>query len=40
MLSELLEDEEALLLGMRAVHSLCDEPGDVATASLVENWID
>jgi starvation-inducible DNA-binding protein len=40
MLSELLEDEKALLLSMRAVHSLCDEAGDVATASLVENWID
>jgi starvation-inducible DNA-binding protein len=40
MLSELFEDEKALLLSMRAVHSLCDEAGDVATASLVENWID
>jgi starvation-inducible DNA-binding protein len=25
---------------MREVHSLCDEAGDVATASLLENWID
>jgi starvation-inducible DNA-binding protein len=40
MLSELLEDEKAFLLSMRAVHSLCDQAGDVATASLVENWID
>jgi starvation-inducible DNA-binding protein len=40
MLSELFEDEKALLLSMRAAHSLCDEAGDVATASLVENWID
>ena len=40
MLSELLEDEKAFLLSMRAVHSLCGQAGDVATASLVENWID
>jgi starvation-inducible DNA-binding protein len=25
---------------MRRVHELCDEYGDVATASLIENWID
>jgi len=40
MLSELHEDEKALVLSMRAVHTLCDEAGDVATASLLENWID
>jgi starvation-inducible DNA-binding protein len=40
MLSELLDDERALVLRMRAVHSLCDDGGDVATASLLENWID
>ena len=40
MLSELHEDEKALTLRMRAVHSLCDDAGDVATASLLENWID
>ena len=40
MLSELREDEKALVLRMRAVHSLCDDEGDVATASLLENWID
>jgi starvation-inducible DNA-binding protein len=40
MLSELYEDNKALVLRMRAVHELCDEPGDVATASLLENWID
>jgi hypothetical protein len=31
MLSELREDDKALVLGMRAVHALCDEAGDVAT---------
>jgi starvation-inducible DNA-binding protein len=40
MLSELHEDEKAFTLSMRAVHSLCDDAGDVATASLLENWID
>ena len=25
---------------MRGAHDLCDEHGDVATASLLENWID
>ncbi|MGD0831487.1 MAG: DNA starvation/stationary phase protection protein [Terracidiphilus sp.] len=40
MLSELHEDEKALTLSMRAVHALCDDGGDVATASLLEVWID
>jgi starvation-inducible DNA-binding protein len=40
MLSELREDEKALVLSMRSVHDLCDDTGDVATASLLENWID
>ncbi|MGA3011523.1 MAG: DNA starvation/stationary phase protection protein [Terracidiphilus sp.] len=40
MLSELHEDEKALALSMRAVHTLCDDEGDVATASLLETWID
>ena len=40
MLSELREDNEALVMRMLAVHSLCDDAGDVATASLLENWID
>ncbi|MGD0797663.1 MAG: DNA starvation/stationary phase protection protein [Acidobacteriaceae bacterium] len=40
MLAELHEDEKAMVLRMRAVHALCDDAGDVATASLLENWID
>jgi len=40
MLSELREDERALTKRMLAVHTLCDDAGDVATASLLENWID
>jgi starvation-inducible DNA-binding protein len=40
MLSELRQDDEALVLKMLAVHGVCDEASDVATASLLENWID
>jgi starvation-inducible DNA-binding protein len=40
MLAELRENELALIHSMRAAHDLCDEAGDVATASLLENWID
>ena len=40
MLSELREDEKALVLSMRAAHTLCDDAGDVATTSLLEVWID
>ena len=40
MLSELCEDNKALVLSMRSVHDLCDAEGDVATTSLLESWID
>src|SRR6516164_3531184 len=40
MLAELMDNEKQLLLSMRAAHDLCDQAGDVATASLLENWID
>jgi starvation-inducible DNA-binding protein len=40
MLAELREDNRAMLAGMREVHDLCDGENDVATASLLENWID
>jgi starvation-inducible DNA-binding protein len=40
MLTELHEDEKGLVLSMRAVHALCEDASDVATASLLENWID
>ena len=40
MLSELHEDELALVLRMKAAHALCDDAGDIATASLIENWVD
>ena len=38
--TELREDNASLTRSMREVHSLCDDAGDVATASLLENWID
>jgi len=40
MLAELRSDNQQLTREMRRVHELCDEYGDVATASLIENWID
>ena len=40
MLAELREDNRTLARAMRETHDLCDEHGDVATASLLEVWID
>ncbi|VDC28584.1 Dps family protein [Pseudogemmobacter humi] len=40
MLAELMEDNRAQVAALRAAHDICDEHGDVATASLIENWID
>ena len=40
MIGELRDDNAMLTQTMREVHSLCDDAGDVATASLLENWID
>src|SRR3954467_15562157 len=40
MLAELLEDNKQLAGEMRSTHALCDEYCDVATASLLEVWID
>jgi len=40
MLVELRDDNSQLAARMREVHTLCDEHGDVATASLLEVWID
>jgi starvation-inducible DNA-binding protein len=40
MLAEVREDNRALLASMREAHDLCDEENDVATASLLEVWID
>jgi starvation-inducible DNA-binding protein len=40
MLAELRDDNKQLVSIMRQVHDVCDTYGDVATASLLENWID
>eukprot|EP01030_Chromulinospumella_sphaerica_P025885 gene25885-26053_t len=40
MLAELQGDNKQLVAEMRRVHEVCDEYGDVATASLLEVWID
>jgi starvation-inducible DNA-binding protein len=40
MLAELREDNMRLAAHMRETHGVCDERGDVATASLLEVWID
>jgi starvation-inducible DNA-binding protein len=40
MLAELRDDNRLLAARMREAHGVCDEHGDVASASLLENWID
>jgi starvation-inducible DNA-binding protein len=40
MLAELRDDNKQLTSIMRQVHNVCDDYGDVATASLLEVWID
>ncbi|GAB4394398.1 MAG: DNA starvation/stationary phase protection protein [Kiloniellaceae bacterium] len=40
MVRELRDDNRLLCDYMKQTHVRCDELGDVATASLLENWID
>jgi starvation-inducible DNA-binding protein len=40
MLAELRDDNKQLANEMRRTHGVCEEHGDVATASLLEVWID
>ena len=40
MLAELRDDNLKLIASMRETHDLCDQYKDVATASLIEVWID
>jgi len=40
MLAELCEDNKTLAARLRETHNVCDEFRDVATASLIEVWID
>jgi len=40
MLTELRDDNSLLTSALRDTHDICDRHGDIATASLIENWID
>lgn len=40
MLAELRDDNRQLAGALRQTHALCDEHGDIATASLIEIWLD
>jgi starvation-inducible DNA-binding protein len=40
MLAELRADNQELMRNLRSAHELCEKHNDVATASLIENWID
>jgi starvation-inducible DNA-binding protein len=40
MLAQLLADNQELTRYLRGTHEVCDQHNDVATASLIENWID
>ncbi|ESW84789.1 DNA starvation/stationary phase protection protein [Mesorhizobium sp. M1060] len=40
MLAELHGDNKQLVAELRRVHELCDSYSDIATASLIEGWID
>ena len=40
MLAELMDDNKSLTTRLRETHAVCDEHDDVATASLIEVWID
>ena len=40
MLAELSADNQQLTRSLRSTHEICDRHNDVATASLIENWID
>jgi starvation-inducible DNA-binding protein len=40
MLAEVREDNQELAARLREVHNVCDEHRDIATASLIEVWID
>jgi starvation-inducible DNA-binding protein len=40
MIAELRDDNKQLAAHLRETHTVCDEHGDVATASLLETWVD
>ena len=40
MIAELADDNKTMTARLREAHNVCDEHRDVATASLIEVWID
>jgi starvation-inducible DNA-binding protein len=40
MLTQLRDDNRLLVSVLRDAHDVCDQYGDIATASLIENWVD
>jgi starvation-inducible DNA-binding protein len=40
MLAELADDNKILATSLREAHGVCEEHGDIATASLIEVWVD
>ncbi|HEU0146526.1 MAG TPA: DNA starvation/stationary phase protection protein, partial [Bradyrhizobium sp.] len=40
MLRELMEDNKHIAAAMRKAHDVCDDNDDIASASLLENFID
>jgi starvation-inducible DNA-binding protein len=40
MFEELLADNKALADNLRTAHVICEQFGDIATASILENWVD
>lgn len=40
MLTELLEDNKAVVQAIRDARSVCEEHGDVASVGILEGWID
>lgn len=40
MLAELREDNKALAAHLREAHAVCEQYEDIASTSLIENWID
>ena len=40
MLAELRDDNKTIAARLRESHGVCDDHGDIATASLIEVWID
>jgi starvation-inducible DNA-binding protein len=40
MIGELCDDNQQLTRSLRSTHEICDRHNDVATASVIESWID